>query len=147
MTGQGGETGPRRTRWRFWVVAWLALAWNTVGCLEFALTVTRVPTFIDPLSPQMVDWLDAAPAWSVGAWALGVSCGALGALLLLARSSWAMGAFAVSLIGLAVHQVWVLGAHMPAGDTLASVVLRAVSCLIAAALLFYAWMIAPRLLR
>ncbi|WP_260927541.1 hypothetical protein [Novosphingobium sp. 9] len=103
-----------RAGWGYWLVAVLALLWNAFGCLDFWMTLTRDPAYMAQMPPDMIDWLNAAPAWIYATWAAGVGGGVLGALLLLARSRWAIGAFAISLVGLAVNQAWQLTGDMPA---------------------------------
>lgn len=135
-----GDDGPRvKPGWPFWLVAALALLWNAFGCLDFVMTVTRNAQWLAPLPPGVIDWLDAAPAWTVFTWALGVWGGLLGALCLLSRSVLAVPAFAASLLGLAVNQVWQLSAPMPeATMTPGSHVLTLVIWAVALALLWYA---------
>ncbi|WP_313435707.1 hypothetical protein [Novosphingobium sp.] len=77
-----------RTPRHLWIVGVLALVWNAFGCTDFSMTVTRNPEWLAPLSPEMIDWLDAAPSWTIVTWALGVWGGLAGSLLLLLRSRW-----------------------------------------------------------
>ncbi|EJL26504.1 hypothetical protein [Novosphingobium sp. AP12] len=111
MAAQDGTAKPGRS---YWVVAVLALVWNAFGCLDFSMTVTRNAAWLAPLPPEVIDWLDAAPVWSMFTWALGVWGGLLGALFLLGRSRLAVIAFAGSLLGLAINQIWQLTSQMPA---------------------------------
>ncbi len=97
-----------------WIVGVLALVWNAFGCTDFSMTVTRNPEWMAPLSPEMIDWLDAAPSWTVATWALGVWGGLAGSLLLLLRSRWAVAAFTISLLGLAVNQIYPFVSRTPA---------------------------------
>lgn len=130
------ETRPGR---RYWLVALAALAWNAFGCLDFTMTATRNAAWLAPLPREVIDWLDAAPTWSMFTWALGVGGGLAGALCLLARSRWAVPAFAASLLGLAVNQAWQLASEPPASMTGAdSIVLAVVIWAVALALLGYA---------
>lgn len=114
----GRERAGARPRWPYWVIAALALWWNAFGCLDFVMTASRNPEWLASLSPETIDWLDAAPTWSLFTWALGVGGGLVGALCLLARSRHAMPAFAASLLGLAGNQLWQLTSNRP--DSMAS---------------------------
>lgn len=98
-----------------WIVGGLSLLWNAFGCFDFLMTNVRHSAYIAQLPADMVDYLDAFPAWTVVAWAMGVGFGALGSLLLLARSSWATVAFALSLVGLAGTQVYQIATGLPDG--------------------------------
>lgn len=110
MVGTLGVRTPRH----LWIVGVLALVWNAFGCTDFSMTVTRNPEWLAPLSPEMIDWLDAAPSWTIVTWALGVWGGLAGSLLLLLRSRWAVAAFTISLLGLAVNQIYPFVSEVPA---------------------------------
>jgi hypothetical protein len=103
-----------RTPRHLWIVGVLALVWNAFGCTDFSMTVTHNPAWMAPLSPEMIDWLDNAPSWTIVTWALGVWGGLAGALLLLLRSRWAVAAFTISLLGLAVNQIYPFVSDVPA---------------------------------
>ncbi len=123
----------------YWVVAVLSLVWNSIGCTDFTMTVTRNPGYIARFTPEMIDWLDAAPAWALATWALGVWSALAGSLLLLVRSQWAVAFFALSLIGLAGNQIWQFESEMPESMvTPASVAISVVIWIVAAGLLWFA---------
>lgn len=125
--------------WLYWVIGVLALLWNAFGCLDYTMTATRNPAWMAQMTPAMVDWLDAAPGWTMGTWALGVWGGLVGALLLLLRSRWAVLAFAASLAGLAANQAWQWNAGLPQGmDGTTNLVLTAIIWIVAIALLWHA---------
>lgn len=129
-----------RPGWSFWAVAVLAVLWNAFGCLDFTMTASRNPDYLAQVPPEIVDWLDSAPTWTLLPWALGVWGGLAGSLLLLARSGWAVGAFAASLLGLAVSQAWQFSAGMPASMTTPGMLaMTAGIWVIALALLWFAW--------
>lgn len=124
----------------FWIVAGLATLWNAFGCFDFTMSVTRNPAYMAEMPPGMIDWLDSAPTWTLVPWAAGVWGGMAGALLLLARSRHAVTAFAISLAGLAVSQLWQLTVPMPpAMDTPGMKAMTVVIWLIAIGLLWFAW--------
>ncbi|HKR91151.1 hypothetical protein [Novosphingobium sp.] len=103
------------------------------------MTVSRNATYLAQVPPDTIDWLDSAPTWTLVPWALGVWGALAGSLLLLLRSRWAVAAFTVSLLGLAVNQVWQLLSNMPASmRTPANMGLSAAIWIIAMALLWYA---------
>ena len=128
-----------RTPRHLWIVGVLALVWNAFGCTDFSMTVTRNPEWMAPLSPEMIDWLDNAPSWTIVTWALGVWGGLAGALLLLLRSRWAVAAFTISLLGLAVNQIYPFVSDVPAMLTSpASIGITLVIWVVALFLLWYA---------
>ncbi|MFC0687467.1 hypothetical protein [Novosphingobium clariflavum] len=118
------RTAAARAPVHLWLVGVLAIAWNGFGCLDYAMTVTRDPAWMAPVPPAVVDWLDAAPVWALAGWAFGVGGGLLGALLLVMRSRWAVHAFALSLLGLAANQAYLLLSPIPAAATLGDLALR-----------------------
>ncbi len=106
-----------RASWLFWVIAALSLAWNAFGCIDFSMTVTRNAGYMAQFPPEVINWLDSAPAWTLVPWAAGVWGALAGSLLLLLRSGRAVTAFAVSLGGLAVTQLWQSLSDRPASMT------------------------------
>lgn len=129
----------KRAGWLFWVIAVLSLAWNAMGCVDFTMTVTRNAAYLAQVPPDMIDWLDSAPAWTLVPWALGVWGALAGSFLLLLRSLRAVTALALSLAGLAVNQVWELTSGMPASMlTPGSIGLTVTIWIIALVLLWYA---------
>lgn len=94
----------------YWFMAVLLLAWSTFACLAWGLTVTREGAWLSQVSPEVVDWLDGLPTWSILSSALCTWSGLAGALLLLARSRRAVPAFAASLLGLMLTQTLQFGA-------------------------------------
>lgn len=138
-TGVEQEEPRRRPGWGYWLVAILALTWNAFGCLDFAMTASRNPAWLASLPAPVIDWLDSAPLWSMLSWALGVWGGLAGALCLMARSSLAVPAFAASLLGLGMNQVWQLTSERPPSVTTpGNLVLSVVIWIVALSLLWYA---------
>ncbi len=124
----------------YWIIAVAAVLWNGFGCLDFTMTASRNPAYLAQVPPEVIDWLDSAPTWTLLPWALGVGAGLLGALLLLARSRLAVGAFAASLAGLAVSQVWQVFSDRPASMTTPGMIgMTLLIWAVALGLLWYAW--------
>ncbi|MHA7819115.1 MAG: hypothetical protein ACX930_05660 [Erythrobacter sp.] len=100
--------GRPKAPWHLWVCGVLSVLWNGFGCYIYTMAMIRDPDTLAGAPPEMVAALHAAPAWSHAVWAFGVWGGLAGSLLLLARSRWAVAAFALSLAGLigtAVYEV------------------------------------------
>lgn len=124
----------------YWIIAVGAALWNGFGCLDFIMTASRNPAYLAQVPPEIIDWLDSAPTWTLVPWALGVGGGLLGALLLLVRSRLAVGAFAASLGGLAVTQVWQFSTDRPASMTTPGMIaMTLLIWAVALALLWHAW--------
>ena len=118
--------GRPKTPWHLWVIGGIATLWNGFGCYIYYMAMIRDPETLAGAPPEMVAALEAAPAWSHGAWALGVWGALLGALLLLARSRFAVYAFALSLLGLAGSSIYEITYDVPS-DVVQSVTIWAIA--------------------
>ncbi len=97
-----------RTPVHLWIVGGLSLLWNAFGALDYTMTQTRNATWLSQITPEQRDYVLSSPAWADAAWALGVWGSLAGSVLLLMRRHYAVNAFAVSLVGLAISTVWQL---------------------------------------
>ena len=84
----------------FWVAAGLALLFEAFGCFTYWAQVTTDPASL-PID-QRAMW-NATPAWMVGAYAVAVWVGLIGAVLLLMRRKLAVPLLLVSLIAVLVQ--------------------------------------------
>lgn len=134
-------TVERRTPVHLWIVGILALLWNGYGCYDYVMTTTGDEAFLSQFPAEWVAYWQGLPAWTTGAWALGVWGGLIGAVLLLMRSRYSVWAFALSLLGAVVGLGYqMFAAEMPAGMT--EGVMAAIPwviILIAVFLLWYSW--------
>ena len=94
-----------RAPMHLWIVGGLAVLWNAFGGYDY--TMTRLGN-LDYLSQfgadgnEILAWVDSFPIWAQFGWGLGVWMGVLGSILLLLRSRWAVAAFGLSLVGMAL---------------------------------------------
>lgn len=104
------STAPADSRpsapWHLWAIGGVGLLWNAFGCYDYAMSKLSPDAYLAEmgLGPDMVAYMAAFPAWLTAFWALGVWGSLAGSALLLARSRFAVHAFALSLLGLAVSQ-------------------------------------------
>ena len=98
--------GSTRTPVHLWVVGVLATVWNAFGCFDYLMTQTRNAAYLANFTDPQRVYFDSFPVWMEATWAFGVWGGMAGSLLLLARSRYAVAAFAVSLAGLAASTVY-----------------------------------------
>ena len=89
-----------------WVVGVLSLLWNAVGAFDYLMTQTRNAAYLSQFTAEQIAYFSGFPAWVVAFWALGVWGALLGSLLLIARSRYAVAAFGMSLVGLAVSSIY-----------------------------------------
>lgn len=133
-------TSPRSgTPWHLWVVGVLGALWNGFGCYVYLMAMTRDAATFAAAPPEMVAAFEAAPAWSNGAWALGVWGGLAGSLLLLLRMRLALHIFAVSLFGLIGSTTYEIMWKVPVDEGQ-----RLAIWAVALFLLGYAWFVSKR---
>jgi hypothetical protein len=85
-----------------WIVGALSLLWNAFGATDYVLTQTRNAAYLSQFTAEQLAYFESFPAWPTAAWALGVWGALAGSVLLLMRSRFAVHAFGVSLVGMAV---------------------------------------------
>lgn len=89
-----------KTPAHLWIVGGLSLLWNAFGAFDYVMTQTRNEAYLAQFSEADRAYFESFPAWMEAAWACGVWGALIGSLLLLARSRYAVWAFAISLVGL-----------------------------------------------
>jgi hypothetical protein len=101
-----------------WIVGILALLWNGYASYDYLMTNMKNPAYLAQFPADQLAYWETLPSWLTAFWALGVWGGLAGALLLLARSRYAVHAFAVSLLGIVVSFGYQMFAtKMPASMT------------------------------
>lgn len=81
----------------FWIVAALGLVWELFGVAQYLMHVGVLANNME-MSPAERSLMESSPMWVTGLFAIGTFGGALGALGLLLRQSWARLLLVVSLI-------------------------------------------------
>lgn len=134
-------TAEGQTPVHLWIVGLIALLWNGYGCYEYLMTMTANEAFLSQVPADQLAYLESLPGWLSAFWALGVWGGAIGAVLLLMRSRYAVWALAVSLVGAVIglgYQIFV--AQMPESMSGGAMALIPWLIILFAAFLFwYAW--------
>ena len=97
---------PAKRPVHLWIVGILATIWNAFGAIDYVMTQTVNEAYLSQMTPEQRDYFLNFPPLMDAAWALGVWGAFLGSLLLLFRSRYAVAAFAVSLIGLAISTAY-----------------------------------------
>ncbi|HEX8449945.1 MAG TPA: hypothetical protein VF652_10180 [Allosphingosinicella sp.] len=97
--------GDRVPGW-YWAAATAALLWEAMGCYAYLTQVSMDSAALARLPAEQREIWTAMPAWAVGAYAVAVWSGLLGAAGLLLRRSWARLAFAASLAGVVAQFGW-----------------------------------------
>lgn len=81
----------------FWIVAVLGLLWELFGVAMYLMHVGVLPNSQE-MSEAERSLMESSPMWVTGLFAIGVFAGALGALGLVLRKSWAKPLLILSLI-------------------------------------------------
>ena len=87
----------------FWAVALVALLWNLLGVMAFAMHMMMTPESLAALPEAERNLYETTPIWVTIAFAVAVFGGALGALGLLMRKAWARLLFIISFVGLIIQ--------------------------------------------
>ena len=111
------DIGTDKAPMHLWIVGAISLLWNSFGAYDYTMTNTRNAEYLKQFPPEMMQMIDAFPAWTMVAWALGVWGALVGSVLLLARSRFAVHAFGVSLAGLAASTAYQQTVDMPESMT------------------------------
>ncbi len=99
------DTFPLKTS--FWVISILALLWNLMGVAAYFGMMMMTPEMaVEGYGQAFADIFATKPAWATGAFAVAVFAGLLGCIGLLLRKKWASLLFALSLIGIIIHDIW-----------------------------------------
>jgi hypothetical protein len=96
----------RRVPGWYWAVAAVALLWEAMGCYAYLTQVSMDSAALAQLPAEQREIWAAMPGWAVGAYAVAVWAGLIGAAGLLLRRGWARLAFAASLAGVVVQFGW-----------------------------------------
>ncbi|TQV88503.1 hypothetical protein [Aliikangiella coralliicola] len=90
----------------FWVVSGLALVWNLLGVMAFVGQMMMTPEMMAELPQAEQELYAATPAWANIAFGFAVWGGALGAVALLMKKSWATPLFIISLTAVLVQMYY-----------------------------------------
>lgn len=87
--------------WHFWAVAILSVLWNGYGGYDYTMSHLQGETYYRQvgMTDVQIAYMGTYPIWMHAVWAIGVWGSVAGAILLLARSRWAVQAFGVSTVG------------------------------------------------
>ena len=123
----------------FYWISGIALAWNVIGIFAYLSQVTMSDEAIANMSLAEQALYNDIPAWAISAYAIAVTAGALGCLLLLLRKAWALPVLVISLAAVLVqfsHAFFMTDALAVRGAT--SVIVPIAIILIGSFLVWYA---------
>jgi hypothetical protein len=133
-----GSARPK-TPIHLWTVGVLALLWTAMGAFDYLATHLELDFYMSQFTPEQLAYFYSFPSWAVAGWAFGVWGALAGSVGLLARGSWAVWAYAISILGLVVSSIYNFGLSNGA-EIMGSggVIFTAVIWIVAILLLFYA---------
>jgi hypothetical protein len=87
-----------------WIVGILSLLWNCFGAYDYTMSRLRNMEYLGKMGDAnaMLAYMDSMPMYAKIGWGLGVWGALLGSVLLLMRSRYAVHAFVLSLVGMAL---------------------------------------------
>jgi len=124
----------------YWVIAVVALLWNLLGCLFFAVEMFAQEAAIQSMTEPQKEWARSTPGWIYIVYGLAVSTGVAGSIGLLLRKGWTIPLFAISLVAVIVQMAYTMllaGGLQVLGPSAA--VMPSLVIAIAAALLWFSW--------
>ena len=92
----------------YWLLSIIALVWNGMGVNAYLQQAYNTESYQTMYSEEQLEIAANMPAWVTAAFAIAVFAGALGAIGLLLRKSWAVKLWLLSLIAVIVQMGYIL---------------------------------------
>ncbi len=109
--------------WSFWLIAMLMLLWNTLGCINFMVQLN--PDMLETYRQTEQAIIHLRPWWATAGFFVSVFAGVLGCMLLLFKTSKALGVFTTSFVGMIITMLHTFTAntHFTLGEWLGIIIL------------------------
>ena len=91
----------------FWIISGAALIWNLFGMMIYYGQVSATPESLAAANytAEQIAFLDSTPSWVTSVFAISVTAGVLGSILLLLRKAWAVPLFVLSLATVLIQNI------------------------------------------
>jgi hypothetical protein len=124
----------------YWVIAAVALLWNLLGCVFFAMELFAQEAFMESMTEPQKAWVRSIPGWIYFVYGVVVTTGVVGSVGLFLRKNWATVMFAICLVAVIVQMGYtmIIGGGLKVSGP-SGLVMPAVVIVIAAALLWFSW--------
>ncbi len=86
-----------------WIISIIALIWNLMGIMAFAMDILITPEALEQLTEAQQELYLSNPAWSKFVYGLAVFSGTLGCILLLMKKASAYRIFLISLVAIIIQ--------------------------------------------
>lgn len=88
----------------FWIIGAVFLLWNLLGLFGYYTQVTMTPEVMAAnFTEAQQAWMTNEPGWATSAYAIAVTAGVIGAVLMLLRKALALPLFVVSFVAVIVQ--------------------------------------------
>jgi len=93
--------------WHLWLVGILSILWNSIGCLDFTMVITRNADYLEGagFTAEQMEFFYSYPTWARAIWGTAVYSAMLGGPLLLLKSKQAVLVYHIGLITYVVAMV------------------------------------------
>ncbi len=92
----------------FWIISVIALIWNSLGVDGYIGQAYNTERYRSSFTPEQLEVAANAPSWTMGAFAIAVFAGVLGAIFLLLRKKIATTFWMISLIAVVLQMGYTL---------------------------------------
>ncbi|MEP1488300.1 MAG: hypothetical protein ABJK28_07720 [Algibacter sp.] len=92
----------------YWIISVIALIWNGLGVDGYLGQAYNTARYQSSFSAEDLEIASNMPAWTMGAFAIAVFAGVIGAIGLLVRKKWATPFWIISLIAVVLQMGYVL---------------------------------------
>lgn len=89
--------------WSFWIIGAVSLLWNVMGCINFFMQMN--PESVANYPDAARSLIESRPLWATVGFAIAVSGGTLGCLLLLLKKPIACNFLVASLVGVILADI------------------------------------------
>ena len=117
------ETSNNKPPFWFWIISIIALIWNGLGVDGYLGQAYNTERYRSMFTPEQLETAANAPSWTMGAFAMAVFTGVLGAILLLLRKKWATTFWIISLIAVILQMGYALITGQAAEITMAVMII------------------------
>ena len=92
----------------FWVIAVVALLWNTMGCVILLSEVFAQEAMMESMTEEQKEWSRSTPSWIYFVFAISVSAGVAGSICLLMRKRLSVLLFTISFVAVLIQMVYTM---------------------------------------
>lgn len=92
----------------YWVVATIAVLWNLMGCVNFAMEMFAQEAMMEWMTDAQKEWVRSIPGWIYVLFGVAVATGLAGSICLFPRSKWSVAFFGISLPVVLVQMIYTM---------------------------------------